>query len=157
MFLQRILLKAIDFVYKPFSRFIPQQIFRYGVSGSANMVLDWVLYFLFYNFVFCRQVLHLGPVAVSAHIASFLVVFPITLATGFWLSRYISFKESRVRGRQQLLRYVGVVLTNLLINYFGLKLLVEVCGLYPTPSKMLITCVTVVFSFVMQKFFTFKA
>lgn len=157
MFLQRILLSAIDFIYRPFRRLVPQQIFRYGVSGSANMVLDWVLYFLFYNFVFCHRVLHLGPIAVSAHIASFLVVFPITLATGFWLSKYISFKESTIRGRTQLVRYVGVVVTNLFINYFGLKLLVDVLGFYPTPSKMIITVVTVAFSFVMQKFFTFKA
>ena len=30
---------------------VSRQFFRYGACGSANMVLDWVLYFLIYNFV----------------------------------------------------------------------------------------------------------
>ncbi len=49
-----------------------------------------------------------------------------------------------------------VVIVNLLINYFGLKLCVEVLYWYPTPSKMLITMFTVVFSFFAQKYFSFR-
>lgn len=157
MRLQEIILKTIDFFYTPFRRLVPIQIFRYGVSGGANMVLDWVLYFLVYNFVFCHQVVHVGPIAISAHIASFIIVFPITLFTGFWLAKYISFKESEIESKTQAIRYVSVVLTNILINYLCLKLFVDVCGFYPTPSKMLTTFITVVFSYVMQKFYTFKA
>ena len=48
-----------------------------------------------------------------------------------------------------------VYLINLGINYPGVRLLVEVFGFYPTPSKMAITVVTVIFSFLMQKYFTF--
>lgn len=157
MSLQNFLLKIIDFFYKPFSKIIPVQLFRYGVSGSANMVLDWFLYFVFYNFVFCHNNLNLGFVTISPHIASFIVVFPITLFTGFWLAKYISFKESTIRSSKQLVRYISVVVANILINYICLKLFVEICGFYPTPSKMLTTFITVVFSFFMQKFFTFKA
>jgi len=157
MSLQNFLLKIIDFFYKPFSKIIPAQLFRYGVSGSANMVLDWFLYFVFYNFVFCHNNLNLGFVTISPHIASFIVVFPITLFTGFWLAKYISFKESTIRSSKQLVRYISVVVANILINYICLKLFVEICGFYPTPSKMLTTFITVVFSFFMQKFFTFKA
>lgn len=157
MRLQEIILKTIDFFYTPFRRLVPIQIFRYGVSGGANMVLDWVLYFLVYNFVFCHQVVHVGPIAISAHIASFIIVFPITLFTGFWLAKYISFKESEIESKTQAIRYVSVVLANILINYLCLKLFVDVCGFYPTPSKMLTTFITVVFSYVMQKFYTFKA
>lgn len=157
MRLQEIILKTIDFFYTPFRRLVPIQIFRYGVSGGANMVLDWVLYFLVYNFVFCHQVVHVGPIAISAHIASFIIVFPITLFTGFWLAKYISFKESEIESKIQAIRYVSVVLANILINYLCLKLFVDVCGFYPTPSKMLTTFITVVFSYVMQKFYTFKA
>jgi len=157
MYLQNLLLKIIDFFYKPFSKFVPIQIFRYGVSGGANMVLDWFLYFIFYNFIFCHKNLNLGIITISPHIASFIVVFPITLLTGFWLAKYISFKESTIQGHTQLVRYISVVLANILINYACLKLFVDVCHFYPTPSKMLTTFITVVFSFFMQKFFTFKA
>lgn len=155
--LQKTALTIIDFVYIPFRKIVPYQLFRYGVSGGANMVLDWILYFIFYHFVFCENIFHLGPIAISAHIASFLVTFPITFLTGFWLSRYISFKESELRGRIQLIRYLMVVLSCILINYLCLKLFVEVCHFYPTPSKMLTTVITTLFSFLSQKYFTFKA
>jgi GtrA-like protein. len=49
-----------------------------------------------------------------------------------------------------------IVAVNLAINYFGLKLLVEVFGWYPTPSKICITLFTVVISFLGQKYFTFR-
>ncbi len=157
MTLQTLLLNIIDFFYQPFRKLIPEQLFRYGVSGCANMALDWVLYFICYNFVFRHNNLDLNFVTISPHIASLIVVFPITLLTGFWLAKHISFKESTIRGSKQLIRYISVVLANLLINFVCLKLFVDFCGFYPTPSKMLTTFITVAFSFVMQKFYTFKA
>ena len=156
-FIQKLILSIIDFVYIPFKKYIPYQLFRYGCSGGANMVFDWVLYFIFYNFIFCHNVLHIGPIAISAHIASFIFTFPITFFSGFWLGRYISFKESEMRGWSQLVRYLFVVGMCILLNYVCLKLFVEVCCFYPTPSKMLTTGITTIFSFLMQKYFTFKA
>lgn len=157
MTLQSILLNIIDFFYQPFRKFVPEQLFRYGVSGCANTALDWVLYFICYHFVFRQENFYLGFVTISPHIASFIVVFPITLLTGFWLAKYISFKESTLKGKTQLIRYISVVIANIFINYICLKLFVDFCGFYPTPSKMLTTFITVIFSFLMQKFYTFKA
>lgn len=156
-YIQQLLLKIIDYVYHPFSKMIPYQIFRYGVSGTANMAFDWVLYFIFYNFIFRHQIIHIGNIAISAHIASFIFTFPITFMSGFWLSRYISFKESELRKGTQLIRYLFVVTMCILINYLCLKLFVEVCHIYPTPSKMITTIITTLFSFLMQKYFTFKS
>ena len=156
-FAQTLILSVIDFVYIPFKKYIPYQLFRYGCSGGANMVFDWVLYFIFYNFIFCHNVLHVGNVAISAHIASFVFTFPITFLSGFWLGRYISFKESEMRGWSQLIRYLFVVGMCILLNYVCLKFFVEICHFYPTPSKMLTTIITTIFSFLMQKYFTFKA
>ena len=120
------------------------------------MVLDWVLYFIVYNFILQHRMLHLGFVTLSLHIATLCVVFPITLLTGFYLSKYVTFTNSNLRGKVQLIRYIAIVLINLLVNYAGLKLFVDVCGIYPTPSKMLITVITVTFSYFAQKYFTFK-
>lgn len=155
--LQKIALTIIDFVYTPFRKIVPYQLFRYGAAGGGNMVFDWVLYFIFYNFVFCHNIFYIGSIAISAHIASFLVTFPITFFSGFWLSRYVSFKESELRGRVQLIRYLMVVVGCILLNYVCLKFFVEVCHFYPTPSKMLTTVITTAFSFLSQKYFTFKA
>lgn len=146
----------IDFFYPPFSKYFSRQFFRYGVSGVGNMGFDWVLYFITYNFIIQKQLVHLGFVTLSPHIASLLITFPISLFTGFLLQKYVTFTASQMRGKDQLMRYVAVVIVNLFINYFGLKLFVEIIGLYPTPSKMVVTVFTTIFSYFSQKKFTFQ-
>ena len=49
--ISQIITKIIDFFYRPFSKYVPQQLFRYAACGGGNMVLDWVFYFILYNFV----------------------------------------------------------------------------------------------------------
>ena len=157
----QIITKIVDFFYRPFSRYIPQQLFRYAACGGGNMVFDWVLYFVLYNFVIGHELVYISlpfasPICLTPHVMTLLIVFPITLLTGFWLNKYVTFAHSSLRGRKQLFRYVLIVILNLLVNYFGLKLLVEICGIYPTPSKMIITLITVIISFFGQKYFSFK-
>ena len=94
--------------------------------------------------------------AITPHIATLCIVFPITLLTGFWLQKYVTFTASRLNGWRQLSRYIFIVAINLAVNYFGLKLCVETFGWYPTPSKMVITLFTVVVSYLGQKYYTFK-
>ena len=148
--------KIIDWLYAPFRRWCSEEFFRYGVCGAGNMVLDWVLYFLVYNFVLRHRMLDLGFVTLSSHIAALCIVFPITLFTGFWLNKYVTFTRSTLHGGRQLIRYISIVILNLAVNYFGLKLLVDVCCVYPTPSKMIITVITVAISYFGQKYFSFR-
>ena len=173
--------KIIDFFYDNIILRIPKaklvvsrQFFRYGTCGGANMVLDWVLYFIFYNFIIGHELVYITlpypafsftdsvfitssfELCLTPHIATLCVVFPITLFTGFWLNRYVTFTNSSLQGGKQLFRYILIVFINLLVNYLGLKLLVDICGLYPTPSKMLITLLTVAISYFGQKYFSFR-
>lgn len=148
--------KCIDFFYPPFRKYMPIQIFRYGVSGVANMVFDWILYFTVYNFVLKHQNLYIGFETLSSHIAALFMTFPITFITGFLLQKYVTFTASNLRGHVQLFRYLLVVLANLLLNYLGLKILVDLIGFFPTPSKMIVTIFTTVFSYFSQKKYTFK-
>lgn len=147
---------VIDFFYPPFRKYISQKFFRYGVTGVMNLGFDWVMYFLIYNFVLHHQMLHLGFVTLSSHIATFVIKLPIVLLSGFLLQKYVTFSYSDLRGRIQLFRYMVVFLTNLLICYFGIKLLVEVLKFYPTPSNMIMSAITVFVSYFSQKKFTFK-
>lgn len=163
------LTKLIDFFYEKFyfSRIFPREFFRYGVCGGSNMVLDWLLYFVIYHLLFNSfgSVVYLpflatlpyAPVsAVTPHILAFCITFPITLLTGFWLNKYVTFTQSRLRGSKQLWRYVLIVAVNLMVNYLGLKFFVEYCQFYPTPSKMLVTLITVAISYFGQKYYSFK-
>lgn len=147
---------CIDFFYPPFRKYMPLQFFRYGVSGVGNMIFDWILYFIVYNFVLKHQMVNIGFETLSSHIAALLFTFPITLFTGFLLQKYVTFSTSKHSGSTQLFRYSLVVLANLLLNYIGLKILVELIGLFPTPSKMIITIFTTMFSYFSQKKFTFR-
>lgn len=162
--LAQILTKIIDFFYPPFRKVMSEQLFRYAACGGGNLVLDWVLYFLIYNFVIGHELVNLQftihnlqfTQAITPHIATLCIVFPITLLTGFLLQKYVTFSQSELNSWRQLGRYVIIVAINLAINYFGLKLCVECLGWYPTPSKMLITLITVAISYLGQKHFTFR-
>jgi len=115
-----------------------------------------VLYWFIYNFVISKRFIDLEFVVVSPHIATMLIVFPITFFAGFWLQGKITFLGSPLRGSTQLGRYALSVGGSLLINYAGLKLFVEVLHIYPTPSQVIVSVVTTTYSYFMQHFFTFR-
>jgi putative flippase GtrA len=150
------IIKLIDWFYFPFLRFIPKVIFRYAVTGGANTLFDILLYFIIYRYVLQMQILELGFVAISAHIAAFLIVFPITFTTGFLLAKYVTFTTSELKGRIQLFRYLLTVSGSVLLNYIFLKFFVEYCGLYATLSKIITTLLVIVYSYLVQRYFTFK-
>lgn len=151
-----IIIRIVDWFYFPFLQFIPIQIFRYGATGGANTLFDLLLYFVFYRYILDMQVIDLGFVAVSPHIAAFLLVFPITFTTGFLLAKYVTFTASELQGKIQLFRYGVSVSGAILLNYFFLKLFVEYAGLYATLSKGITTVLVVIYSYVLQRYFSFR-
>ena len=134
----------------------------FNPAGSAkdrvalNMVLDALWYALIYNFVVAHRFVDLGVVVISPHILSMCLVFPITFFTGFWLNGHVAFRHSVLRQRVQLFRYALSIVGSLMLTYLGLKFFVEVCGIWPTPSKVITTLITVVYSFLVAKYFTFR-
>ncbi len=154
--LRDLIIRIIDWFYFPFLRFIPLEVFRYAATGGANTVLDISLYFVFYRYWLDMQNVDLGFTVISPHIAAFLLVFPITFTTGFLLAKYITFTASELRGRIQLFRYGVSVAGSILLNYVFLKLFVEVAGLYATLSKVLTTIIVVIYSYIIQRNFSFK-
>ena len=157
MALAKLITTVIDcFDWKPFRPLLPLQTFRYAACGGLNMVLDALWYFVIYHYIVAERFFDLGVVVLSPHIASMLVVFPITFFNGFWLNRNVAFKSSPLSGQTQLFRYALSIVGSILLTYAGLKLFVEVCGFWPTPSKVLTTILTVIYSFLAAKYFTFR-
>ena len=154
--IERLLTAVIDFFYPPFRRFMSLELFRYGCCGGLNLALEWLLYYVFYHFVFKAKVFDLGFIAFTPHIAAFVFKFPITFLTGFWMARHISFSGSSLRGRTQIVRYLIVTVVNILINYLGLKLFVEVFQWWPTISYVIISIICVTFSYLSNKYYSFK-
>lgn len=146
----------LDWFYQFFHGYIQKETFRYAATGGMNTILDISLYFIFYNFIFRKQVVDLGIVAMSPHIAAFVFVFPITFTTGFMFAKYITFTQSALRGRIQLIRYGVSVGGSIALNYLLLKLFVEVFAWYATVAKIATTFIVIIYSYVVQKHFTFK-
>jgi putative flippase GtrA len=147
---------GIDFFYPRFKKYMTLQIFRYGLTGTINLLFDWFLYFLIYNFVLQHEMLNLGIVTLSSHIAAMTIKMPVVLISGFLLQKYVTYSSSNLRVRIQLFRYTTVFLINLVINYLGLKILVDSLDFWPTPSNMIVSILTIFISYFSQKHYTFK-
>ncbi|MXV15103.1 GtrA family protein [Hufsiella ginkgonis] len=153
---RRTALRIIDFFYPLFRKVMPLQTFRYAACGSFNVALDNTLYFILYNFVLVKRNLVLPFFTLSPHIAALFISMSVCTPIGFYLSRYVVFQETAKQMRQQFIMYMTVVLCCILINYAFLKLFVDQWGWYPTPSRMFITIFVVIFSYLTQRFITFK-
>jgi putative flippase GtrA len=147
---------TIDFFYPPFQKVMDIKTFRYLACGGGNTVLDIFIYFISYNFILDKNIVHLPFVAVSPHIAAFIISFSVTFPTGFFLMRNIVFTGSYLRGRVQFIRYLLLVFVCILLNYIFIKLFVEHFGIYPTVAKILTTGIIITFSYITQRNFTFK-
>jgi putative flippase GtrA len=154
--MQKAIIHFIDQFYFIFKRVMPVKTYRYAVCGGSNLVLDTVLYFVFYHFVLDKQDLNLYFFVMSPHIASLFFVFPITFLTGFLLNKYITFQDSDLPWKVQMIRYLMVGLGALLVSYLCMKLFVDVLGFYPTPSRFLTIVISVTYSYLMQSKYSFK-
>ncbi len=147
----------LDWLYPPFSRFVPRQIFRYAATGGANTLLDIILYAIVYTFVLDGRMLDFGFVVISDHIAAFLMVFPITFAIGFCLAKYVTFTNSALSGKVQLIRYFSTVMGSLLLNYMLLKLFVEVLLINAVMANIMNKAIVIAYSYLAQTYFSFKS
>jgi putative flippase GtrA len=152
-----IILSIIDWFYPPFKKVMPLQTFRYAACGGGNTILDIALFIFAHDFLFGGKMIHLYSVTLTAHIAAFLFSFFFTFPIGFFLSRYVVFQESTARKREQLPKYLAVVMGAILLNYFCLKVFIETMNFQAIYSKLLTTILVVAFSYFSQKYFTFKA
>lgn len=144
------------FYIRPISKFIPQEVFRYGVCGGVNMVLDIVWYFIIYHYIVALRYIDLGVVVISPHVAALIIVFPITFFTGFWLNRNVAFRATEFGQGWQLVKYSLTVLGSILLNYVCIKFFVEFCHIWATPAKAMTTVVSVAYSYLAGRYFTFK-
>ena len=154
--LKNVILGVVDFFYPPFKKFMPLQTFRYAACGGGNMVLNLVIYAITYNFILNKQIVYTPVMAISPHIAAYIISFFITFPIGFYLSMFVVFPESDLRKRIQLFRYFTVVVICIFLNYILLKLFVDRWKWYPTPSMFVNTILIVTFSYFSQRHFSFK-
>jgi len=157
MGLAKLITKVIDAFYiKPIPSIVTRQTFRYAVCGGTNMALDIILYYVAYNFIFGKEIINLNIVAISPYIAALIVIYPIIFFNGFWLNKNIAFSQSPIKTRTQLLRYAASTVGAILLNYICMKIFVDTFEFWATPSKALTTVISIVYSYLMARLYTFK-
>lgn len=125
-------------------------------SGGITAASGIIAYFIIYNYILHQQDVRIGRYLVTAPIAALGLESVFTFLVGFTLNKYLVFTQSNLKGRIQLFRYGTVVCTNILLNYALMKILVEGFQFYPSISKALITAILAVFSYFLQKYFSFR-
>jgi putative flippase GtrA len=152
-----IILPIIDFFYPPFRRLMNLQTFRYATAGMGNTLLGFAVYFVSFRYILQERDLHFSFYAFKAHVAALFMSFLVSFPVGFFLSKYVVFNDSVIKGRVQLFRYLMICMFNLLLNYILLKIFVEYFKVYPVIAQIMTTCIVIVFSYLAQRHFSFKA
>ncbi|MBL0232617.1 MAG: GtrA family protein [Chitinophagaceae bacterium] len=150
------ILPIIDFFYPPFRKLMNLQTFRYAASGGGNTLLGLIIYTISFKYIFAEKTFHLPFYALKGHVAALIASFIITFPVGFFMSKYVVFIDSGMKGRIQLFRYFMVCMFNLVLNYILLKILVERFQIYPVLAQVLTICVVIIFSYIAQRNYSFK-
>ncbi|HVF97161.1 MAG TPA: GtrA family protein [Flavisolibacter sp.] len=156
---RKTIFSVLDIFYPLFKRFMSIQTYHYAACGGANTLFNIFLYHMFYNFALHKQVLDLGVIAFKPHVAAFIMAFFVTFPIGFYLSMYVVFQGSYLRRRIQLVRYFLVAMACVGLNYVLLKFFIETLGWskHPTLSLMATAVIVITFSYVSQRFFSFRS
>jgi len=150
--------QLLDLFYPLFKRFFDKTTYYYAVCGVGNLVLSWVLFFVFFQYVFKKQFFHLNLInfTFSAYTLSAIVCFLITFVIGFLLMKFIVFTESGLKGRIQFFRYAVSAVISSSVSWGLLKMFIEVFDFFPSLANILASCLVVVVSYLLQRKFTFK-
>ncbi len=133
------------------------QTFRYVASGGGNTMLGLIIYYISFKYIFGEKIFYFSFYAFEGHIAALIVTFCINFPVGFFMSKYVVFNDSKMKGRIQLFRYFMICLFNLVLNYILLKVFVEKFNIYPVLAQVITIAIVVMFSYIAQRNFSFKA
>ncbi len=133
-----------------------KQTFRYAACGAGNTVLGLTAFYICFYFIFNGKIIDLGFHVFEPHSLSLLVSSTLSFIVGFTLNKYVVFTSSYLRGKVQLFRYLLSFVTNLILNYLLLKLLIEQWNWEAMISQVLTIAVITLFSYLSQKHFSFK-
>ncbi len=151
-----LIIPVIDFFYPPFKKLMGLQTFRYAACGGTNTLLGLIIYYVSFKFILKAENLELGFFAFKPHVAALFFSFLFSFPFGFFLSKYVVFSDSKMKGKVQLFRYLLLYLFSLGLNYLLLKLFVESMGIYAIFAQVMTTAIIVIFSYVTQRYFTFR-
>lgn len=149
--------RIVDFFYiKPLRKVISRQTFRYIVCGGANMVFGQLLYVLIFHFIIREQGADLGFMTITAENLAQIILIPPYIFVGFWLQSNITFPDSPLSQGKRFGRYLIQNAGALVVDTLMINLFVRLLGVYPTIAKPIADLITVLYSYLAARFFTFR-
>ena len=153
---QKFIISILDIFYPLFKPFFNKQTYYYLACGGGNTVFALVLYYIFYNNLLHQEDLNLYIITFKAHMASLFLTTAITFPIGFYLTKFIVWSDSNLETKKQFFRHFAFLIFGTVLNYFLLKLFVEILEWWAMPSQILTTVIIVIFSYLTQKYISFK-
>ena len=150
------ILAFVDFFYKPFKKFIPKTDFRYLAIGGSTWLLGNLIYAIAYEYIFTSTKIELVDIEFKRENAALFLHFIIVIPYGFLMNKFIVFAHSKVKVTTQLIRFISLVIVNIILNYFLLKYFIEQYFVNPITAKIIISIGLAAFSYIYQQYFTFK-
>jgi putative flippase GtrA len=150
--------RFLDIFYPIVSKVFNKTTYYYAACGASNMVLSWILFYCFYNYIFFQQKWKVPLIDwyINAYTISAAICFVISFTIGFTLLKFVVFTESELKGRVQLFRYGISALISFVTSYAILKLLIEVFGVYASVSNVIASIIVAIISYFIQRKFTFR-
>jgi len=153
---QKLIITLLDIFYPIFKPFFNKQTYYYLACGGGNTLFALVLYYLIYNNLLHQEDLDLYIITFKAHMASLFLTTAITFPIGFYLTKFIVWSDSNLETKKQFFRHFAFLIFGTVLNYFLLKLFVEILEWWAMPSQILTTVIIVIFSYLTQKYISFK-
>ena len=118
------------------------QIFKFVIVGGIATILDWIIYYIFYNFV------KLNPLIAN------IISFSLSTIYNYWASTKWVFEVNKDKSKKKLFvefivfSLIGLGLTELLL-WIG----IEILNMNAMLMKIIATAIVMVFNFVTRKMF----
>jgi len=104
-----------------------------------------------------QKVVYMGTFAFKSYVVAFIISFCLTFPVGFYLSRYVVWQQTETKKRIQFFRYFLIVAACVGLNYILLNVFIQEFHWWPFVSKLVTTVIVVVFSYLTQRNFSFRA
>ncbi len=146
----------LDLFYPIVKPFMDKQTYYYLACGGGNTLFALFLFYVNYHYIFKMKVVDLGFYAFEPYTLSMFATTAVTFPIGFLMTKYIVWSDSTLETKKQFFRHFVFLIVATVLNYLLLKLMVEVLNWWAMPSQILTTIIIVIFSYLTQRFISFK-
>jgi hypothetical protein len=108
-----------------------------------------------YEYIFTNAKIELLEIDFKRENAALVLHFMIVIPYGFLMNKFIVFAHSKVKSSTQFIRFITLVIFNVLVNYLLLKYFIESLLVNPITAKVMISIGLAGFSYLYQQYFTF--